>query len=470
MGDIEEDSRTPGLSALVAHYEAEAVGKREESTKPIRQGCGPPEAEADTKQTPKVPCKETALPEVSPITDSSKNVQPTSASAVTEPFPDSPSRRRRPMHVTPTPVNASNRSVVTQIGRKASPIPSLSMTLKKELARKIPIKPPLDQSTPKYFSTPSPLKRGRALKKKKPFPKGAEMMGLVPGFLNHRQMTWERMNNDRALDRKIKTLKSRFSANMLDSTNAKEAQRTRRARRIKFKLDHRDSIERCSYAFNKFCDGNYDNFSLQILAHIKKGKNARRILFKKINYFMNEYSIEGIEIFRFWFELIFHPEKHETLERQFSTTLVKLFKRYHRLEKDATLMLMSFIERRLCSQPDFYDSDKTMPVLRFLYDLGVLDRETVLQWKLGKLDYGGREELRCVPNLEWSFGDLSIARSKVLDFIGWAEAVENEKLDRNLRIRDAAKMDAARSGVVVGPFGPLPTPKWAEGMQRKKKL
>ena len=185
---------------------------------------------------------------------------------------------------------------------------------------------------------------------------------------------------------------------------------------------------------------------------------------------MNEYSIEGIEIFRFWFELIFHPEKHETLERQFSTTLVKLFKQYHRLEKDATLMLMSFIERRLCSQPDFYDSDKTMPVLRFLYDLGVLDRETVLQWKLGKLDYGGREELRCVPNLEWSFGDLSIARSKVLDFIGWAEAVENEKLDRNLRIRDAAKMDAARSGVVVGPFGPLPTPKWAEGMQRKKKL
>ena len=55
---------------------------------------------------------------------------------------------------------------------------------------------------------------------------------------------------------------------------------------------------------------------------LEGGKCIRSFLVKHI---MNEYSVEDIERFRFWFEIIFHTEAFDTLETIFPRTLQKLF-------------------------------------------------------------------------------------------------------------------------------------------------
>ena len=348
----------------------------------------------------------------------------------------------------------------------AAPMPTLSQTLKEERQKEGSIRTPSKPSNAGYFTSPSPNRNGRSIrsgKKKKtksPFPKGAEVLGLQQGYKNARQMTWERQNNDKWMKRNIYNMKSNI--NRFETANAKEQKRIKRARQLKYKLLHRDSVERCHAAYVALSKNNHTNFSQYILTFVKKGPKQRRQFFKKANHVISEYSVEGIQRFRFWFEIILHTESFDTLERLFPIMLQKLFIRNHHLAADAEILLMAYVERRLVTQEEVYDSQKTMVLLRYLYELEVVTSKVVRRWKLGMLDEVEASKLQCVPGLSFPSGQLTIARSKVAGFLEWTDAVEKESLDKKLRGRDKRKMK--KKGAVETPFGSLPTPPWAKGM------
>ena len=104
-----------------------------------------------------------------------------------------------------------------------------------------------------FNNTDSPLKKSRRRKPRSPrkslTPKGQKWCGLSPQQ-NGRQMTWERMNNDKHLKHNIKNLKSRFSQRV---KLFKTAER-RRLRRDQTEAEtlNRDNIERCEVAFRSF--------------------------------------------------------------------------------------------------------------------------------------------------------------------------------------------------------------------------
>ena len=362
------------------------------------------------------------------------------------------------------------------------PVPTLSETVKNELEKgskygnivnkndRIKPTPPNKFGLPNsifnnILSSESPLKKSRKLKRKtKPYPKGAEMIGLSPGFKNGRQMTWERMNNDKHLKHNIKNLRSRFSRKGKIGPKEAEKRRLERDRVLKIKLDHRDNIERCDRAFQKFSSNHNIEFSVYVKQEMTGSKKSRIHFFSTVKRAIKLYSLENLEILRFWFEIIFHTENYDTLEKIFPLTLKKLFEKYWKIRKDAELLLMSYIERRLVVQADVYDGNKSLIFLRYLYDLQILPSIVVREWRGGKMPE--RRELQVVPGMRFQDGVLSIARSKVDAFLEWVELVELEAIDRKLRLRNAKVLN--RTNKVQGPFkGTLPeNKKWVNGMQK----
>jgi hypothetical protein len=363
------------------------------------------------------------------------------------------------------------------------PAPTLSETVKNELEKGsnygnivnknngIKPTPPNKFGLPNSIfynplSNESPLKKSRKLKgKTKPYPKGAEMIGLSPGFKNGRQMTWERMNNDKHLKHNINNLRSRFSRKGKIGPKEAERRRLERDRILKIKLDHRDNIERCDLAFQKFSNKNGIEFSVYVKQEMIGSKKSRIHFFSTVKRAIKLYSLENLEVLRFWFEVIFHTENYDTLEKIFPLTLKKLFEKYWKIRKDAELLLMSYLERRLVVQADIYDGNKSLVFLRYLYDLQILPSIVVREWRNGKMPE--KRELQVVPGMRFQDGVLTIARSKVDTFLEWVGVVELEAIDQKLRSRNA-KIVNSRSNKVQGPFkGILPkNKKWVNGMQK----
>ena len=100
-------------------------------------------------------------------------------------------------------------------------------------------------------------------------------------------------------------------------------------------------------------------------------KKSRVNFFKAVKKTLKHFSLDNLEILRFWFEIIFHTENHETLEKSFPLTLKKLFEKYHNVRKDAEILLMSYLERRLVVQSEIYDSNKALVLFRYLYELQI---------------------------------------------------------------------------------------------------
>ena len=361
----------------------------------------------------------------------------------------------------------------------ALPIMSLSETVKNEIGKEAqtrgatessgmqPVPPQIGLNGGGIFNnTDSPLKKSRRRKprspRKKPYPKGAEMIGLSPGFQNGRQMTWERMNNDKHLKHNIKNLKSRFSQKGKVTPKTAERRRLRRDQKLKLKLLNRDNIERCEVAFRSFSKNNSTNFSVQV-KHAMTSKKSRVNFFTEVRKTIDLYSLENLEVLRFWFEIIFHAESFDTLERFFPLTLKKMFEKHRKIRNDAEILLMSYLERRLAVQEEVYNKDKAMVLFRYLYELRILPGNVVREWRSGIMPE--RRELQVVPGMRFQDGVLTIARSKVDSFLAWVDVVEKEAIDQKLRIRNASKINKAK---VQGPFkNVLPAGReWLSGMKK----
>ena len=154
------------------------------------------------------------------------------------------------------------------------------------------------------------------------------------------------------------------------------------------------------------------------------------------------YSLENLEVLRFWFEIIFHAESFDTLERSFPLTLKKMFEKHRKIRSDAEILLMSYLERRLAVQEEVYNKDKAMVLFRYLYELRILPGNVVREWRSGIMPE--RRELQVVPGMRFQDGVLTIARSKVDSFLAWVDVVEKEAIDQKLRIRNASKINKAK--------------------------
>ena len=51
------------------------------------------------------------------------------------------------------------------------------------------------------------------------------------------------------------------------------------------------------------------------------------LTFTEVRKTIDLYSLENLEVLRFWFEIIFHAESFDTLERSFPLTLKKMFEK-----------------------------------------------------------------------------------------------------------------------------------------------
>ena len=376
------------------------------------------------------------------------------------------------------------RELLNQLGTNTqslkSPIPmqSLSETVKNEIEKDYSymnntntMQPtPPNHGLPKSlfsptFNTNSPLKKSRGRKTKaKRYPKGSEVIGLSPGFKNGRQMQWERMNNDKHLKHNINNLKSRFSQRGKIGPKAAEKRRLERDKMLKLKLENRDNVKRCDLAYQSFSGKNFLNFSVHVKNTMVSSKKSRVNFFKAVKKTLKHFSLDNLEILRFWFEIIFHTENHETLEKSFPLTLKKLFEKYHNVRKDAEILLMSYLERRLVVQSEIYDSNKALVLFRYLYELQILPSIVVKEWRHGKMPE--KHELQVVPGMRFQDGILTIARSKLDPFLEWVTAVELEAIDQKLRHRDVSKMQ--KTNKVQGPFKSIlpPNKQWMNNMKK----